>query len=181
MADGTLLCISGSLRKDSLNTKLVHEAARIFNPAKTLVGDLNLPLYHGDVEAEGRPASVQLLMDQMVEADAIAISTPEYNKGPSGVLKNALDWVSRTKPMPLMGKPVAIMSATAGRSGGERTQYILRLFLVPHGAHVLTAPEVLVGAAGDQFDGPTLTNEINLKMLTDLMATLRKSAGLSEG
>ena len=85
--------------------------------------NLNIPLYNGDVEtATGLPGAVALLVDQISSADAVVISTPEYNKGISGVLKNALDWVSRAYGNPWLDKPVAIISATAGRGGGERAQ-----------------------------------------------------------
>ncbi|MEP5088135.1 MAG: NADPH-dependent FMN reductase, partial [Paracoccaceae bacterium] len=98
MPHPTLLGLSGSLRKQSTNRLLLREAARLFGDAEYIEGDLDFPLYNGDNEAaEGVPASVQILADQIAAADAVVISTPEYNKGLSGVLKNALDWVSRTK------------------------------------------------------------------------------------
>ena len=96
-----LLGISGSLRSEATNRKLVREAARLFGDCTYIEADLNLPLYDGDDEtANGVPAAVQLLADQIRDADAVLISTPEYNKGPSGVLKNALDWISRTDQNP---------------------------------------------------------------------------------
>ncbi|PWE32402.1 NADPH-dependent FMN reductase [Maritimibacter sp. 55A14] len=182
MATGRLLGISGSLRRDSYNTKLMREAARLFEPAEFTEADLNLPLYDGDLESEkGIPEPVQTLIDQIKDADAIVISTPEYNKAPSGVLKNALDWTSRTRPFPLIRKPVAIMSATAGRAGGERTQFALRLMLVAFQPRLLQGPEVLVGQNTDQFDDKDrLVNEINAKALDGLMKALRAEAGLSE-
>jgi chromate reductase, NAD(P)H dehydrogenase (quinone) len=64
---------------------------------------------------------------QIRVADAIVISTPEYNKNPSGVLKNALDWVSRPRPAPMVGKPVAVVSAAAGLAGGQRATAVLYL------------------------------------------------------
>ena len=76
------------------------------------------------------------------------------------------------------GKPAAVMPAAAGRAGGERAQYMLRHFLVPHGAEVVHGPEVLVGSNFDQFDGDRLINEINLKALTELMGKLREAADL---
>jgi chromate reductase len=90
---------------------------------------------------------VQALADAIARADAVMIAGPEYNKALSGVLKNALDWVSRTKGNPWRDKPVAIMSATGGRAGGERTQFSLRLCMMPFRANVLPGPEVLVGQA----------------------------------
>ncbi len=174
-----LLGISGSLRKASFNTKLVHEAARLFAPDTFTLANLHLPLYDGDLEAaEGIPEAVQTLSDQIAAADAVVIATPEYNKGISGVLKNALDWVSRTEGNPWNAKPVAIMSATAGRAGGERTQYDLRLKLVTFRPRVLSGPEVLVAGASKEFDAEGhLTGEMYLKLLTELMDALRAEVG----
>ena len=112
-----LLGVSGSLRRESFNTKLVREAFRVFGAAETEMADLNLPLFNEDLEAEGTPESVTRLIGQIKAADALVISSPEYNKAPPGSLKNALDWISRAKPMPTEGKPTAIMSAAAGRAG----------------------------------------------------------------
>lgn len=174
----TLLGMSGALRAGSLNTALIREAARLYAPGQFLEGNLRLPLYDGDLEAEqGVPPEVQALADQIARADAVIIATPEYNKGIPGVLKNALDWISRTKGAPLAGKPVAIMSAAAGRSGGERAQYALRLCLVPLGARVLTGPEVMIGQAASQFDpAGRLSDETSQTLLTKLMAALRDEA-----
>ncbi len=181
MSSGRLLGICGSLRAESTNRMLMREAARFFDPAEFIEGDIQFPLYDGDVEdAEGIPETVQTLSDQIAAADAVVISGPEYNKNISGALKNALDWVSRTKGGPWRDKPVAIMSAAAGRAGGERTQYSLRLCLVPFRPRVLAGPEVLVAQSADQFDDDgRLTNELNARMLADLMASLRVEAGLT--
>lgn len=179
MANGRLLGICGALRAESYNRKLVREAARLFDPATFVEANLRLPLYDGDLEeAEGIPAEVQLLRDEIAAADAVVISTPEYNKALSGVLKNALDWVSRAKPNPWLDKPVAIMSASAGRGGGERTQASLRLAMVSFRPRLLQGPEVLVAQASSQFDGDRLVNETNLAALAELMDALRHTAGL---
>ena len=125
-----LLGISGSLRKAATNTALVRAAAELAgDDVDFTLADIDLPLFNEDVEAEGYPESVTNFVEQIRAADAIVISTPEYNKNLSGVLKNALDWQSRFDPLPLKDKPVAIMSATAGRAGGERTQFALRLMI----------------------------------------------------
>jgi len=175
MPTPTLLGISGSLRRGSFNRKLLAEAARLFGEAKYIEADLNLPLYDGDLEeAEGIPSAVQTLSDQIASADAVLISTPEYNKGISGVLKNALDWVSRTKGAPWSGKPVAILSATAGRAGGERAQVMLRNSMVAFRPRLLQGPEMFLADTSKQFDeNGHLTGEIYIKTLTDLMASLR--------
>ena len=169
-----LLGISGALRAASTNTQLVHNAARIFNADSFVLADLNLPLYDGDLEAEGIPASVQTLSDQIKEADAVIISTPEYNKSISGVLKNALDWVSRTEGSPWADKPVAIISSAAGRAGGERAQFALRLCMMPFGTRLLQGPEVLIGSNFQEFDEQcNLTGERYIAVLTTLMEKLR--------
>lgn len=178
-----LLGISGSLRKDSFNRKLIREAARIGNASSFTEGDLRFPLYDGDLEeAEGIPAVVQTLADQIAEADAVVISTPEYNKGISGVLKNALDWVSRTDGNVWAGKPVALLSATAGRAGGERAQFNLRHAMMPFRARVLQGPEVLVGGAQGEFDeAGQLTGDGYVKFLTELMDALKAEIALTKG
>jgi chromate reductase len=170
----TLLGLCGSLRSGSQNLKLVHEAARLHGGTLTM-GDLRLPLYDGDLEeAEGVPEPVARLSRQIAEADAVIVSTPEYNKLLSGVLKNALDWISRTPGNPWAGKPVAVMSATAGRAGGERAQWSLRLALMPFRPEIVPGPEMLLAGAGKQFDDDgRLTSEQYLKTLGDLMEALK--------
>lgn len=175
MSSYQLLGLSGALRKGSTNSALLREAARLFGECSYTEADLNLPLYDGDAEeAEGIPESVMRLAEQITAADAVIISTPEYNKGPSGVLKNALDWVSRTKLSPWQGKPVAVMSAAAGRAGGERAQMVLRGFMVPFQPRILQGPEVHLAGSSDQFDeAGKLTSEQYTQTLTRLMDALR--------
>lgn len=98
--------------------------------------------------------------------------------GISGVLKNALDWISRVNGgagnSPLKHKPVAIFSATAGRAGGERAQMMLRWCLLPFQADLLQGPEVLVAQTHTQFDDKhQLTGDLNIETLNGLMTALR--------
>lgn len=171
----TLLGMSGSLRKEATNRKLLREAVRLFGDCTYIEADLALPLYDGDDEAAtGIPAAVQGLADNIAQADAVLISTPEYNKGPSGSLKNALDWVSRTKERVWQDKPVAVMSAAAGRAGGERAQLVLRGFMVPFQPRILQGPEVHLAGSSNQFDeNGHLTGDIYVETLTTLMNRLR--------
>lgn len=179
MSDPVLLGLSGSLRKDATNRRLLREAARLFGPADYVEADLRLPLYDGDDEAaNGIPPAVQKLADQIAASDAVIISTPEYNKGPSGVLKNALDWVSRTKTRPWSDKPVAVMSAAAGRAGGERAQSVLRGFLVPFQPRVLQGPEMHLANSSNEFgDDGRLKGERYEATLRELMQKLRAEIG----
>ena len=170
-----LLTIAGALRAGSTNRMLAAEAARLYGAETRTDADLRLPLYDGDLEdREGIPPEVQRLADQIAAADAVVIATPEYNKMIPGVLKNALDWISRTKGSPLSGKPVAIMSAAAGRAGGERAQATLRLALAPFRVRIVPGPEVLVANSSAAFDPEgRLNDESSLKLLGDLMEALR--------
>ena len=171
-----LLGISGSLRAGSYNSMLVRDAARVFAPDEFAFADLRLPLYDGDLEDRGMPEEVTRLCDQVREADAIVMSTPEYNKNPSGVIKNALDWISRVRPVPLTGKPVAVLSATAGYAGGQRSMGAFYLMLIPFKVKLVNAVEVNVGNASTRFDDDGHLNEEMLaKNLEKQMTALREA------
>ncbi len=181
MARYKLLGISGSLRKDATNTRLMGEAARLFGDADYSLADIRFPLYDGDDEAaNGIPQAVHDVAEQVRAADAVLLSTPEYNKGPSGVIKNALDWISRVEGNPWDGKPVAVMSAAAGRAGGERAQMILRSFMGPFRPLILQGPEIHLAASVKEFDATgQLTGEMYVKELTALMQSLKLQIDLS--
>jgi chromate reductase, NAD(P)H dehydrogenase (quinone) len=133
--DMKLLLVSGSLRRGSANTAAVREAERYLRTAHPWVsaelaqiGDL--PFFDEDVEAEGWPLAVQRLRDQIDAADVVLVSTPEYNGSVTGVLKNAIDWVSRPDNAgPIFGKPVATMSASPTGFGARWAQENLRFVL----------------------------------------------------
>ena len=176
MSEPILVGLCGSLRADSLNRKLMLEAARAFG-GTFVEGDLRLPLYDGDVEAAGIPPEVTRLAEAIMRANALVIATPEYNKGPSGVLKNALDWVSRTQGSPWKDKPVAILSAAAGRAGGERSQQMLRWCLNPFRPRVLPGPEVMIAQSGQAFDTDGRLKDVRASdLVAQLMADLRAEA-----
>ncbi|MGM0586467.1 MAG: NADPH-dependent FMN reductase [Pseudomonadota bacterium] len=181
-----LLGLSGALRRGSTNTLLAREALRVFRQlapgTETEIGDLRMPLYDGDLEDEhGLPPEAQALIGRIRAADGVVISTPEYNKNLPGVLKNALDWVSRERPMALTGKPVAILSAAAGRAGGERSQFSLRHCLTPFNPRVLQGPEVMIADSRNAFDDAgRLKDERGAKMLRQLMETLRDEIELAK-
>ncbi len=170
-----LLGISGALRQNSYNTMLLHEAARLFAPDEFLLADLRLPLFDEDLkQAKGTPDSVARLHARIKAADAVIIATPEYNKNLTGVLKNALDWVSVVRPAAWAGKPVAILSASTGVTGGVRAQYSLRHCMTPFNPRILQAPEVMIGNAAEAFDeNGVLGNERTVKLLTRQMEALR--------
>ena len=117
-----LLGISGSLRRGSFNTALLKVAEELApqDVGLEILDLLDLPLYNGDLEAEGDPVAVSELKRAIREADGVIFASPEYNHSFSGVIKNAIDWASRDRgPGSLMGKPVTIVGAGAsGRAPG---------------------------------------------------------------
>ena len=171
-----ILGLCGSLRRQSYNRKLLNQAVQLFGDCSYQEISLNLPLYDGDLEdRDGIPEEVQRLADAIKSADGIIVVGPEYNKGLSGALKNALDWVSRVPGGAWKGKPVAVMSAAGGRTGGETAQYMMRHCLTPFGAQLISAPMVAVANAAQEFDDDgNLTNERYLKSINGLMAELRR-------
>lgn len=173
-----LLGISGSLRAESFNTMLLAEATRLFAPESYTMADLNLPLFNEDIA--GKPDAVLKLHADIVAADAVIIATPEYNKNLSGVLKNALDWVSMVRPAAWAGKPVAILSASSGITGGVRAQYSLRHCMTTFNPRILQAPEVMIGNAAEAFNASgQLDNERTVKLLTKQMEALKREVSPS--
>ena len=175
-----LLAISGSLREGSLNTMLA-QAAMHLAPAgvEAAIATLHgLPLYNEDLRTAGIPAPVAQLEARVREADGVVIVTPEYNYSIPGVLKNALDWLSRLPPPPLAGKPVAIMSASPGMLGGVRAQDHLRQVLFGLDARPLTRPQVIVGSAATRF-GPDgrLSDSTTVGLVEELMVALVGAGG----
>jgi chromate reductase len=175
MADPKLLLLSGSLRKGSYNRMLLALAAGAFGPAQVTEGNLDLPLYDGDLEeAEGVPLAVQTLAAQIKDADAVVIGAPEYNKGITGVLKNALDWISRVPGGAFADKPTVVISASAGRTGGETAQFMTLSCLTQHQARLIPGPAVCVADAMNAFDeNGRLRDETAQKLLAQRMERLR--------
>src|SRR5215218_9780639 len=149
-----ILGIAGSLRRGSHNRRLLRAAGRALPPGAELVewdGLAGLPIFDEDMEYDP-PAPVQDFLDEIEQADALLISTPEYNASLPGGLKNALDWASR--PFPdnvLRDKPSAVIGASTGLFGAVWAQAEVRKVLKTSGAHVLES-ELPVGMADGAFD-----------------------------
>ena len=145
----------GSLRKGSYNAALartLRELAPEDMALKPLPSIGEFPHYNADVQAMGFPEVVSRTGDAIRAADGVIIVTPEYNYSVPGVLKNAIDWVSRLKDQPFANKPILIQSASIGIFGGARAQYQLRQSLVFLNAIPFNTPEVMVGKAQDKFN-----------------------------
>ena len=146
---------AGSLRRGSYNRALLRAAAELAPQTLHItIHELDsIPLYNGDVEADGVPPSVVQLRDAIRRADGLLIATPEYNHGVPGVLKNAIDWLSRPPgDSALNGKVAAVMGASPGITGTARSQSQLRQAFVFTNTYALLQPEVLVGRAHEKFD-----------------------------
>lgn len=145
----------GSLRKGSYNG-IVARALPALAPEGVAISSLpsvgTLALYDADLHADGFPPEVTAMADAIRAADGVIIVTPEYNYSVPGVLKNALDWLSRLPDQPFKGKPVLIQSASPGVLGGARMQYHLRQTMVFLDAQVFNVPEVMVGAVHTKVD-----------------------------
>ena len=168
-----VLGICGSLRSGSYNAALLRAASELLPQGMTLtLHDLrSIPLFDGDVEAAGLPASVVELQTAIREADGVLIATPEYNYSIPGVLKNSLDWVSRGKNQPLGSKPVALMGASAGGFGTVRSQLALRQVLQALDARDLQRPELHVGNAGKVVSPEgVLTDEATREKIRAMLA-----------
>jgi chromate reductase len=171
-----VLAICGSLRKGSFNRMAMQAAIARAPAAMTVtegpIGDI--PLYNEDVRAEGDPPAVARLKEQVKAADALLFATPEYNYGMPGVLKNAIDWVSRPpSSSPFDGKPVAILGASMGMMATVRSQLQLRQTCLALNMQPVTRPEVLIAQAQNRFepDG-TLKDEMTGKFIGQLMQAL---------
>ena len=149
-----ILGISGSLRAGSFNTALLRTAQASAPEDMTIdIATLEqIPLYNGDNDGLEKPQPVQDLSDAIRRADGVLIATPEYNFSMSGVLKNAIDWVSRVDDQPFAGKPLGIMGASAGGLGTARAQYHLRQVFVFLDPRVMNRPELFVSSAFKKFD-----------------------------
>ncbi len=152
-----ILAFAGSARRESLNRKLLAvtvDAARKAGADVTVI-DLNdypLPIYHGDLEdSQGLPpAAVKLI--ELVNAHAgLLIASPEYNSFMTPLLKNTIDWISRSDDNPFTGKVAAVVSASPGALGGARSLMHMRHLLLHLGCHIVPT-QCLLPHAGQAFD-----------------------------
>jgi chromate reductase len=178
-----ILAISGSLRADSLNTKLLHAAGELAAHGEVEFevwdGLKAVPPYDQDEEAGTPPFAVARLRSAIAKADAVLIATPEYNASIPGQLKNALDWVSR--PMatnPLRNVPVAVIGASPGAFGAVWAQAELKKVVGLIGARVLPV-ELAVPRANSLFDadGSLVDDELRVNLsevVRDLVEAARE-------
>jgi chromate reductase len=179
-----VLGISGSLRRDSLNSALLRVAAERLPAGVELVEFdrlRDIPPYDADAEELATPDAVRELREAMREADAVLIATPEYNHSIPGVLKNALDWASRPAgESALNGTPAAVIGASTGMFGAVWAQAETRKVLGALGGRVIET-ELPVGRADKQLvDGHLELEPQQSEQLEELLAELIASAEEAE-
>lgn len=175
-AETKVLAFAGSTRTDSVNQKLVNEAAQLASQMGASVTVINLkdypiPFYDADLEAaEGMPAHAQQLRQLMIQSEVILIASPDYNSSVPAVLKNVLDWASRSEEAgssrdAYKGKKFGIMSASPGLSGGARGLIHLRTIITAVGGTV-NPMQVSVPGAYNAFDeqGHLKNEELKIKL-----------------
>jgi chromate reductase len=179
-----ILGISGSLRRDSHNKRLLRAAAAELPPGTELEiweGLAAIPPYNEDEDRDPAPPSVRALREAIDTADALLIATPEYNSSIPGQLKNALDWASR--PFPdnvLRNKPAAVIGASTSVYGGVWAQAEVRKVLAAAGARVVDA-DLPVAQARDAFhDDDRLHDEELSRRLGDLLDSLAGAVRMRE-
>lgn len=175
-----VLGISGSLRRDSLNSALLRVAAERLPAGAELTefeGLREIPPYDADLELEETPAAVHELRETMRAADAVLIVTPEYNHSIPGVLKNALDWASRPAGQSaLNGKPAAVIGASTGVFGAVWAQAETRKVLGALGGRVVEAELPVAGADKLLVDGRLELDPRQAERLEQILAELVSAA-----
>jgi chromate reductase len=174
-----ILGIAGSLRVESYNRAALRAAVKLAPPGVAIeVFELDgIPPFNQDEERKP-PPKVADFKARIRDADAILIATPEYNYSIPGVLKNAIDWASRPYGDSAWdGKPVALMSASAGMFGGVRAQYHLRQCFVFLNMDAVLLPEVAIGTAQQKFDAQgELTDATSRQLIGQLLQKLAAKA-----
>ena len=147
-----ILCLAGSLRRDSWNRRLLQAAVAATSGAEMLLYEelASVPMFNEDAE-DNCASGVHQLRVAVGMADGLLIATPEYNQSFPGVLKNAIDWLSRGSSM-LIGEPVAVIGATTGSWGTRLAQTALRQVLTATGALVMPRPMMFVASVNACFD-----------------------------
>lgn len=165
----------GSLRKASFN-RLLLNACQELKPEGMEIAEVaigGLPHYDQDIMDAGMTPAIIAARDEVAAADALLFVTPEYNYSISGVLKNAIDWLSRPPGPPLFGKAAAILSASTGPIGGLRAQLQLRQMGTFLDLRFVNKPEVLVGLAPTKFADGRFIDETGRGLTRDLLANLK--------
>lgn len=176
-----IAAISGSLRKDSYNGLLIKAAIEL-KPEDMDIEILDvgeIPMFNDDERIREIPENVKIFSEKISSADGLLIVTPEYNYSIPGVLKNAIDWVSKMPTQPFNEKPAAIMGASPGMLGTVRAQMHLRQISLALNMHLVNKPEVYVNLVNEKFNSKQNlihepTREIIKKLLIELNNRIKR-------
>lgn len=174
-----LLGISGSLRAQSYNSAALSVVGSVLPEGMEFdVASLaELPFYNADVEQRGFPAAVERFRKKVAAADALIFAVPEYNFSVPGVLKNALEWLSRPPDPPTNDKPCAVFGASVSPLGTARGQFHFRHICVSLNMIPLNAPHVDITNAKTKFDTQgRLIDQASVDLLRQLVGELRNLA-----
>lgn len=175
-----LLGISGSIRRDSTNTAILRTLAEhLGNKASLSLFPLDyVPLYNADLDGELLPEPVRALKDAIALSDGLVLCSPEYNHGMSGVLKNALDWVSRPGfASPLKNKPCLLLASSPGYTGGARAHAQMRETLAAALARVVARPQVAIAGVTQKIVDGKLVDNGTIKFCIDAIDDLLSEIG----
>jgi chromate reductase len=171
-----LLGISGSLRAQSYNSGALRAIPSILPDGMAFESAelAGIPFYNADVEQKGFPDAVREFRARVAGADALIFAVPEYNFSLSGVLKNALEWLSRPPDSPVNGKTCGLFGASVSPTGTARGQFHFRHVCVSLNLIVVNVPHVDIANAKMKFDAQSrLTDEASLTALRQLLVELK--------
>lgn len=180
-----ILVFGVSTREGSYNRALAKATAGVLHP----LGDATIdhadfsefksPLYDGDhFDSEKLPPGARELLKRIKQANALIIASPEFNGGISAILKNAIDWLSLVRPVPLRGKPVLLMSTSPGHFGGLRGLWHTRVPFDALGAHVFPDMYALPNAHQAFNDQGEFARAEDKKKVTELLTSFTAYARL---
>jgi len=171
-----LLGISGSLRAQSYNSGALRAVGTMLPEGMNFViaSLADVPFYSADVEQRGFPPAVEKLRKEVAATDALIFAVPEYNFSVSGVLKNALEWISRPPDPPANGKPCAVFGASVSPLGTARGQFHFRHICVSLNMIPVNMPHLDITNSKAKFDAEScLTDQPSLDLMRQLLRELQ--------
>lgn len=166
-----LVAVSGSLRRTSFNTALLHSIIELGQDRFNVeIASIELPLYNDDLIDPNEPDDVLAFKQAVRQADGLLVVSPEYNHSIPGVLKNAIDWLSLEPGTPLRNKPVMIAGASPGMLGTARCQIHLRQVFATNRANVLPGNEIFITHCKEKIGTEGLKHEPSIQLIDRVLS-----------